>query len=150
MIVQMIIQGITKLTCKRQRNIFLFVKLPLQVNKSITFKQTTCLGNPKHWLRYRVFHTMHEVEHITRQDQWRREQSFVHWIFVKKYFFVCEEEAMSGHITIMKTTEKGASSWNSDKLKWLPVSMWKDPGGRLNKKDGLTRYGDSHVKDKTS
>ena len=27
--------------------------------------------------------------------------------------------------------------------------MWS-PGGRLNKKDGLTRYGDSHVKDKTS
>ena len=26
----------------------------------------------------------------------------------------------------------------------------KGPGGRLNKKDGLTRYGDSHVKDKTS
>ena len=26
----------------------------------------------------------------------------------------------------------------------------RDPGGRLNKKDGLTRYGDSHVKDKTS
>ena len=26
----------------------------------------------------------------------------------------------------------------------------KGSGGRLNKKDGLTRYGDSHVKDKTS
>ena len=26
----------------------------------------------------------------------------------------------------------------------------KDPGGRLNKRDGLTRYGNSHVKDKTS
>ena len=26
----------------------------------------------------------------------------------------------------------------------------KYSGGRLNKKDGLTRYGDSHVKDKTS
>ena len=26
----------------------------------------------------------------------------------------------------------------------------KVSGGRLNKKDGLTRYGDSHVKDKTS
>ena len=24
------------------------------------------------------------------------------------------------------------------------------PGGRLNKKDGLTRYGDSHVKDNKS
>ena len=30
------------------------------------------------------------------------------------------------------------------------LCMDNDPGGRLNKKDGLTRYGDSHVKDKTS
>ena len=28
--------------------------------------------------------------------------------------------------------------------------IYQPPGGRLNKKDGLTRYGDSHVKDKTS
>ena len=28
--------------------------------------------------------------------------------------------------------------------------IYQLPGGRLNKKDGLTRYGDSHVKDKTS
>ena len=35
--------------------------------------------------------------------------------------------------------------WSAATLK-LP----KGPGGRLNKKDGLTRYGDSHVKDKTS
>ena len=34
---------------------------------------------------------------------------------------------------------------------WLfPTRTDDDPGGRLNKKDGLTRYGDSHVKDKTS
>ena len=33
-----------------------------------------------------------------------------------------------------------------------PVQQYKVKlsGGRLNKKDGLTRYGDSHVKDKTS
>ena len=31
-----------------------------------------------------------------------------------------------------------------------PIWGRQDPGGRLNKKDGLTRYGDSHVKDKTS
>ena len=30
------------------------------------------------------------------------------------------------------------------------ASMIWEPGGRLNKKDGLTGYGDSHVKDKTS
>ena len=29
------------------------------------------------------------------------------------------------------------------------VFAWAS-GGRLNKKDGLTRYGDSHAKDKTS
>ena len=32
-------------------------------------------------------------------------------------------------------------------LTQLPVLQ---SGGRLNKKDGLTGYGDSHVKDKTS
>ena len=40
----------------------------------------------------------------------------------------------------------------------LPMNGWvwqqrhglMPPGGRLNKKDGLTRYGNSHVKDKTS
>ena len=36
-------------------------------------------------------------------------------------------------------------------LSFAPLkSESKEPGGRLNKKDGLTRYGDSHVKDKTS
>ena len=29
-------------------------------------------------------------------------------------------------------------------------SVVPEAGGRLNKKDGLTRYGNSHVKDKTS
>ena len=32
----------------------------------------------------------------------------------------------------------------------VSASFWTNPGGRLNKKDGLTRYGNSHVKDKTS
>ena len=30
------------------------------------------------------------------------------------------------------------------------TSLMMSPGGHLNKKDGLTRYGNSHVKDKTS
>ena len=32
----------------------------------------------------------------------------------------------------------------------MVLNIQNKPGGRLNKKDGLTRYGDSHVKDKTS
>ena len=39
-----------------------------------------------------------------------------------------------------------ASESNAKNLTKLPSSA----GGRLNKKDGLTRYGNSHVKDKTS
>ena len=34
--------------------------------------------------------------------------------------------------------------------KLAKLSSAKQSGGRLNKKDGLTRYGNSHVKDKTS
>ena len=32
----------------------------------------------------------------------------------------------------------------------ITIANALETGGRLNKKDGLTRYGDSHVKDKTS
>ena len=32
----------------------------------------------------------------------------------------------------------------------IRLSINRAAGGRLNKKDGLTRYGNSHVKDKTS
>ena len=38
--------------------------------------------------------------------------------------------------------------WNA--LFQIVTRSKEKPGGRLNKKDGLTRYGDSHVKDKTS
>ena len=33
---------------------------------------------------------------------------------------------------------------------FIEIELLNCAGGRLNKKDGLTRYGDSHVKDKTS
>ena len=36
------------------------------------------------------------------------------------------------------------------KLHVVLTGCSNNSGGRLNKKDGLTRYGDSHVKDKTS
>ena len=37
------------------------------------------------------------------------------------------------------------------KINFAMISILKvESGGRLNKKHGLTRYGDSHVKDKTS
>ena len=35
-------------------------------------------------------------------------------------------------------------------FKWVNLQLFSLTGGHLNKKDGLTRYGDSHVKDKTS
>ena len=35
-------------------------------------------------------------------------------------------------------------------VQFIIAGEFEESGGRLNKKDGLTRYGDSHVKDKTS
>ena len=52
--------------------------------------------------------------------------------------------------------ERRVSSWNARIIQYSKsmaihvLRILLRPGGRLNKKDGLTRYGDSHVKDKTS
>ena len=43
---------------------------------------------------------------------------------------------------IAKATGHSTLTWVTDEI--------RQAGGRLNKKDSLTRYGDSHVKDKTS
>ena len=60
---------------------------------------------------------------------------------------------------IAVASHKRHVNWNHQQLECLfnPLdeyihqrNLTKGPGGRLNKKDGLTRYGDSHVKDKTS
>ena len=46
--------------------------------------------------------------------------------------YIDKYQTLTAHITGHKLLPRGSS------------------GGRLNKKDGLTRYGNSHVKDKTS
>ena len=64
-------------------------------------------------------------------------------------------EYFQDHCQLLKFTirdmffkAKLASLINSQVL--TETVLRQKPGGRLNKKDGLTRYGDSHVKDKTS
>ena len=49
---------------------------------------------------------------------------------------------------VYKTYHKKYSAQNKQASFGLRV-LWL-PGGRLNKKDGLTRYGNFNVKDKTS
>ena len=42
-------------------------------------------------------------------------------------------------------------NWEMNTMLNVPIlGMQYSSGGRLNKKDGLTRYGNSHVQDKTS
>ena len=53
------------------------------------------------------------------------------------------------------TSSQVHNRYNCQRLAINPIQTssirsWEPTGGRLNKKDGLTRYGDSHVKDKTS
>ena len=58
---------------------------------------------------------------------------------------------LSPTLNSAKVNIGSAKAWCLVEEKPLPEpELTKIPGGRLNKKDGLTRYGDSHVKDKTS
>ena len=87
-------------------------------------------------------------------------------------------EESNGHQWIPFTKASDAEVWGflwcapeqtAEQTVQIPVILWRHcndiikfltwmsnhihlnlSGGRLNKKDGLTRYGDSHVKDKTS
>ena len=54
------------------------------------------------------------------------------------------------HLVIAVTFNKKKIFNRCHECEYDDVSTVSDPGGRLNKKDGLTSYGNSHVKDKTS
>ena len=67
------------------------------------------------------------------------------WHFTMFYLYL----SIFNFILILDRIWKQESvGWLQNNLKLLYVHS--HPGGRLNKKDGLTRCGDSHVKDKTS
>ena len=53
------------------------------------------------------------------------------------------------HLSYCEKWIFGRGTYNTPTEKRVIHKLIK-AGGRLNKKDGLTRYGDSHVKDKTS
>ena len=74
-------------------------------------------------------------------------ETFSSWCFMSKIsFFITPANAKKIHwpkVMVNKTIFLGPITF--------PLFQYhKKPGGRLNKKDGLTRYGNSHVKDKTS
>ena len=94
---------------------------------------------------------------------------FGSWVSVNK----SDTQAQSEHLQLRELQVFGyRSKWCKtlyDIEEWIDLIYWgvnkmadilqtflsfgptdKKPGGRLNKKDGLSRYGDSHVKDKTS
>ena len=69
----------------------------------------------------------------------------------------CMTKDMSTWVMVPASSKSWISRWFRTLL--ASIIFWMrphldnfslEPGGRLNKKDGLTRYGDSHVKDKTS
>ena len=77
----------------------------------------------------------------------------------KLCFFYCKSSAWGvnpfklvcgiGILVILFDVFMFLSEFKPHMSPWLTIQTIL-PGGRLNKKDGLTRYGDSHVKDKTS
>ena len=55
-----------------------------------------------------------------------------------------------GNVNTMSSAFVGHNFGSIDNLLMTSFHDITPPRGRLNKKDGLTRYGNSHVKDKTS
>ena len=82
-------------------------------------------------LMLKSFLTEHKVSHFDRLVQERRNST-----------------ANALELRLSCTNPLISSTFS---IQWLLIT-WrcKEAGGRLNKKDGLTRYGNSHVKDKTS
>ena len=60
--------------------------------------------------------------------------------------FNCQYVIVSQYINLVPAGRQTVPT-NS---KFYDTILRHQGGGRLNKKDGLTRYGNSHVKDKTS
>ena len=60
-------------------------------------------------------------------------------------------DILPGHLHGSRSRKK--SKLTQNRVQGMDMQLYDvitHPWGRLNKKDGLTRYGDSHVKDKTS
>ena len=65
--------------------------------------------------------------------------------------FISSMDSISFHGGRLSHKESIMSDYNDNLLHRMNIIQNDHPtGGRLNKKDGLSRYGDSHVKDKTS
>ena len=74
-------------------------------------------------------------------------------LWIRTNITVSRHRSFSWRIHSTDYIRKGDHLRRSHHNPWVnafhPI-LKKRAGGRLNKKDGLTRYGDSHVKDKTS
>ena len=91
-------------------------------------------------------------EHYTRMAS--EQMHLIHtitWFLVRHSLWAL---TMANTLTTITAVQckisKEQGTWNKQPLCkwWILLPIWS--GGRLNKKDGLTRYGNSHVKDKTS
>ena len=66
-----------------------------------------------------------------------------------KYDLICHFKGLSHSKLFIEKPCKCVKVKENDNERHMAYK-YRPSGGRLNKKDGLTRYGDSHVKDKTS
>ena len=78
------------------------------------------------------------------------------WLGLGHSFYLCfrNDLGAENHLLLLLSPSQSfqSSDWFLDSCSENECSrnVVKDSGGRLNKKDGLIWYGDSHVKDKTS
>ena len=98
--------------------------------------QTFLMARPKYLMRH--FTNLNRILKAHRTNE--------SW----KFFRYTESMVLkSEYSRLFRSTPLLLMSWiQASPHHQIDFARWT--GGRLNKKDGLTRYGDSHVKDKTS
>ena len=114
------------------------------MKSDVAFVDSRWRHNCCHWQSETISNLRHDLSRDLTKSRWFSLVNTTWWPQMQIHL-----QAPIGHVTLVAitaTTNLGPTHL----VKWWLDKFERVPGGRLNKKDGLTRYGDSHVKDKTS
>ena len=90
------------------------------------------------------------MANVLRQSEYKSRQEVFDLVPAKAFWMISIK--LVNTLPQQNTTKREPRELRLKRAKHWMVgdTKGKGSGGRLNKKDGLTRYGNSHVKDKTS
>ena len=106
----------------------------------------------RYWISRWHLSNMNVIQRI--QKVLSQDQNTCSILYIKLIFDRCHHSSAAGTPVKYDCDSKNLKLLLQENFAYQEINKQSfsnpTPGGRLNKKDGLTRYGNSHVKDKTS